>query len=132
MDADDQPDVGAIAPMPTTRISQRISTGTGADRHVAIRSSPSSCCARPTRCSAPAPPPLLADETLPSELAFEVRMDERAARISTTFEDGIAYGRLVGQGFDSELPQELDSADALPDLLVRLIAEAGAHRPVAS
>lgn len=133
MDADDRPDVGAIAPMPTTRISRRISTGSGADRHVAIRS-----LAEQLLCEANAVLGTehhhlsLVDETLPSELAFEVRLDERAARISTTFADGVAYGRLVGQGFESELPQELDSADALPDLLVRLIVEAGAHRPVAS
>lgn len=133
VDADDQPDVGAIAPMPTTRISQRISTGTGADRHVAIRSLAEQLLCEANAVLGPQRHHLsLVDETLPSELAFEVRMDERAARISTTFEDGIAYGRLVGQGFDSEIPQELDSADALPDLLVRLIVEAGAHRPVAS
>ena len=49
----------------------------------------------------------------------------RAARVSTTFEDGTAYGRLVGDGFESELPQELDGPDALPDLIVRLLVESG-------
>jgi hypothetical protein len=43
--------------------------------------------------------------------------------VSTTFEDGMAYGRLVGDGFESELPQELDGPDALPDLLIRLLVE---------
>ena len=56
----------------------------------------------------------------------------RAVRVSTTFEDGTAYARLVGDGFESEIPQELDGPDALPDLLVRLLVESGVtHHPAA-
>ena len=123
-------DVEPVAPMPMTRISQRIATGTGADRHVAIRS-----LAEQLLCEANA---ILAtaegagsddehlslfDETLPSELAFNVGYRGRAARVSTTFENGMAYGRLVGDGFQSELPRELEGPDALPDLLIRLLVE---------
>jgi len=72
-----QDDVEPVAPMPMTRISQRIATGTGADRH---------------------------------------------------FADGTAYARLVGDGFESEIPQGLDGPDALPDLLVRLLVESGITR----
>ncbi|HKX66505.1 MAG TPA: hypothetical protein VJN29_04715 [Intrasporangium sp.] len=121
-------DVEPIAPMPMTRISQRIATGTGADRQVAIRS-----LAEQLVCEANAVLPssprggdehlTLFDETLPHELAFNVGYRGRAARVSTTFEDGMAYGRLVGDGFESELPQELDGPDALPDLLIRLLVE---------
>ena len=130
VDPDDHRDTGELAPMPTTRISQRISTSTGADRHVAIRS-----LAEQLLCEANAVLGSerehldLVDETLPSELAFRVRYRGRAARVSTTFVDGIAYGRLVGDGFESELPQELEDADAVPDLLVRLLVEAGAAQP---
>lgn len=120
------------APMPATRISQRIATSSGADRQVAIRS-----LAEQLVCEANAVLDhsddhlTLTDETLPSELAFSVGYRGRAARVSTTFEDGTAYGRLVGDGFESELPQELDGPDALPDLLVRLLLESGVtHHPV--
>ena len=121
-------DVEPIAPMPATRISQRIATGTGADRQVAIRSLAEQlvCEANAVLSSGPTASDehlTLFDETLPHELAFNVGYRGRAARVSTTFEDGMAYGRLVGDGFESELPQELDGPDALPDLLIRLLVE---------
>jgi hypothetical protein len=120
-------DVEPIAPMPATRISQRIATGTGADRQVAIRSLAEQlvCEANAVLSSSPTSDEHLTlfDETLPHELAFNVGYRGRAARVSTTFEDGMAYGRLVGDGFESELPQELDGPDALPDLLIRLLVE---------
>jgi hypothetical protein len=109
-----------VTPMPQTRISQRIATSTGADRQVAVRSLAGS----DDHLS-------LSDETLPQELAFSVGYRGRAARVSTTFEDGTAYGRLVGDGFESELPVELEGPDALPDLIVRLLVESGLpHHPV--
>jgi hypothetical protein len=70
----------------------------------------------------------LFDEPLPNELAFNITYRGRAVRVSTTFEDGTAYARLVGDGFESEVPQELDGPDALPDLLVRLLVESGVTR----
>ncbi|NLW98609.1 MAG: hypothetical protein GXY39_02770 [Actinomycetales bacterium] len=123
-----------IAPMPTTRISQRIATSTGADKQVAIRS-----LAEQLLCEANAVLPAsdehltLTDETLPHELAFTVGYRGRGARVSTTFENGVAYGRLVGDGFESDVPRELDSPDDLPDLLVRLLVESGMpHHPAPS
>lgn len=126
-------DIEPVAPMPLTRISQRIATGTGADRQVAIRSLAEQlvCEANAVLASATAAGDdhlVLFDETLPHELAFNVTYRGRAARVSTTFEDGTAYARLVGDGFESELPQELDGPDALPDLLFRLLVESGITR----
>lgn len=113
-----------LAPMPSTRLSQRIDTGHGADRQVAIRSLAEQLVSEANAILAPARQRLeLVDEALPGELAFRVTHGDRAARVSTTFADGTAYGRLVGTGFESELPCELDSADALPDLIIRLLAQ---------
>ncbi|MEI2777995.1 MAG: hypothetical protein V9G19_18940 [Tetrasphaera sp.] len=129
-DEDDIADLAA--PMPHTRISQKIAASHGADKQVAIRA-----LAEQLVCEANAvlghtsDQLTLVDEMLPSELAFNVGFRGRAARISTTFADGTAYGRLVGDGFDNELPRELDSADDVPDLLMRLIIESGTpHHPV--
>lgn len=121
-----------VAPMPLTRISQRIATGTGADRQIAIRALAEQLICEANAVLASSDEHLsLSDETLPSELAFTVGYRGRGARVSTTFEDGTAYGRLVGDGFESELPRELDGPDALPDLLVRLLVESGVtHHPV--
>ncbi|GAB3062328.1 hypothetical protein GCM10027053_25960 [Intrasporangium mesophilum] len=130
-------DVEPVAPMPATRISQRIATSTGADRQVAIRSLAEQlvCEANAVLSSTLAPRDdhlTLFDETLPSELAFNVTYRGRAVRVSTTFEDGTAYARLVGDGFESEVPRELDGPDALPDLLVRLLVESDVtHHPAA-
>ncbi|MDC5699025.1 hypothetical protein OO014_17375 [Intrasporangium calvum] len=130
-------DVEPVAPMPLTRISQRIATGTGADRHVAIRSLAEQLLCEANAVLSSAGTIIggagddhlaLYDETLPSELAFNVTYRGRAVRVSTTFVDGTAYARLVGDGFESEVPQELDGPDALPDLLVRLLVESGLTR----
>lgn len=123
-----------VTPMPQTRISERIATGTGADRQVAIRSlAEQLVCEANAVLSASDDHLSLSDETLPHELAFSVGYRGRAARVSTTFENGTAVGRLVGDGFESELPVELESADALPDLLIRLLVESGLpHHSVAA
>lgn len=114
------------APMPATRISERIATGTGADRQVAIRSLAEQLVCEANAVLAHGDDHLsLVDETLPSELAFSVGYRGLAARVSTTFADGVAFGRLVGDGFETELPTELEGPDALPDLLVRLLVCAG-------
>jgi hypothetical protein len=122
----------AVTPVPATRISQRIATSTGADRQVAIRSLAEQLVCEANAVLAASDEHLsLTDETLPHELAFSVGYRGRAARVSTTFEDGTAYGRLVGDGFEAELPVELDGPDALPDLLVRLLVESGLpHHPM--
>lgn len=119
-------------PMPTTRISERIATGTGADRQVAIRSLAEQLVSEANAVLDQSDDRLaLIDETLPHELAFEVVYRGRAARVSTTFVNGTAYGLLVGDGFEHELPEELDGPQALPDLIVRLLLESGInHHPV--
>ena len=119
-------------PMPTTRISERIATGTGADRQVAVRSMAEQLVSEANAVLDQSDDRLaLIDETLPSELAFEMVYRGRAARVSTTFANGTAYGLLVGDGFESELPQELDGPDALPDLIIRLLMESDInHHPV--
>lgn len=126
LDADpDQVDI-EVAPLPLTRISHKIATSTGADRHVAIRA-----LAEQLLCEANAVLPVgdghltLADDILPDELAFTLGYRGRGARVSTTFRDGTAFGRLVGDGFESEIPHELEGPDALPDLLIRLLVESG-------
>lgn len=130
---DDLAALGALSPQPVTRFSRRIATGTGADRQVMIRSLAEQLVSEANAVLGAADDRLeLVDETLPTELAFRVVHRGRAARVSTTFEDGTAYGRLVGDGIESEEPVELEDADALPDLLVRLLVESGvSHHPVA-
>jgi hypothetical protein len=121
-----------VIPMPSTRVSERIATSTGADRQIAIRSLAEQLVSEANAVLDQSDDRLaLIDETLPHELAFEVAYRGRAARVSTTFAGGTAYGALVGDGFESELPQELDGPQALPDLIVRLLLESGInHHPV--
>lgn len=122
----EESDLDALAPMPMTRISQKIATSTGADRQVAIRALTEQLVCEANVVLAHGDEHLtLVDEVLPTELAFTVGYRGRGARVSTTFEDGTAYGRLVGDGFESELPHELEDADAVPDLVVRLLVESG-------
>lgn len=126
------PGVEDLAPVPETRVSRRIAVGVGADRQVAIRSLAEQLVSEANAILGAADDRLeLVDEVLPHELAFRVAHRSRAARVSMTFEDGTAYGRLVGDGFDDDVPVELDGPDALPDLLVRLLVESGVtHHPV--
>lgn len=112
--------------MPQTRISQRVATGTGADRHVALRSLAEQYVCEANAVLGDGRDHLeLVDEALPDELAFTVSHAGHGARCSTHFADGRAYGRLVGDLFADEEARELEGPDALPDLLVRLL-EAGA------
>ena len=78
---DQLPDLEQLAPMPETRISRRIATGTGADRQVAIRSLAEQLVSEANAILGPADDRLdLVDETLPHELAFRVTHRNRAAR----------------------------------------------------
>lgn len=121
----------ALAPMPNTRMSQRINTSHGADRHVAIRAlAEQLVCEANAVITNQADHLTLADEVLAQELAFVVGFRGRGARVSMTFVGDQAFGRLVGDGFESDLPRELESADDVPDLLIRLLVESGIHHPV--
>ena len=120
--APDGLEAAELAPMPTTRLSERMATGTGADRHVAVRSMAEQYICEANAVLGPARNHLgLVDETLAHELAFTVTYGDQGARCSMVFADGRAYGQLVGTYFDSESARELEGPDALPDLLVRLI-----------
>lgn len=127
-DGVDSDAVAQTAPMPATRISRRIDTGTGADRQVAIRSlAEQLLCEANAVIGADRDHLTLIDEIHPDELAFNVAYADRAARVSTTFRDGTAYGRLTGTGFEDEQPRELQDANALPDLLIRLLVGPPTH-----
>ena len=112
--------------MPMTRISQRIATGTGADRHVAIRSlaEQSVCEANAARFSrghrrlgGRRPPRALRRDAAQRAGLQHHLPRPRAVRVSTTFEDSTAYARLVGDGFESEVPRS--STDPTPYLISR-------------
>ena len=65
-------DLDTLAPMPDTRISRRIATGTGADRQVAIRSLAEQLVSEANAILASADDRLeLVDETLPDELRLQ-------------------------------------------------------------
>lgn len=107
---------------PQTRISRRVTTGTGADRHVALRSLTEQCVCEANAVLGENRTHLdLVDEPLRDELAFIVTFGGHAVRCSTRFADGRAYGQLVGDVVDDDEPRELESADAVPDLLIRLM-----------
>lgn len=115
-----------VPPMPPTRISQRIASMEGADRQVALRAlAEQLVCEANAVMAHEAELMSLTDETLPDELAFNVTYRGRAVRVSTKFTDHTAYARLVGDGFEFEEPRELDDPEALPDLMIRLLVEAG-------
>ncbi|WP_068399858.1 hypothetical protein [Kribbia dieselivorans] len=116
------PAAGAGTTMPQTRLSTRVDTGTGADRHVALRSlTEQYVCEANAVLGSDHTHLDLVDEPLPDELAFSVTFGDHAVRCSTRFVDGRAYGRLVGDVVEDDEPRELESADAVPDLLVRLL-----------
>lgn len=108
--------------VPRTRISERVATGTGADRHVALRSlAEQYVCEANAVLGSEREHLGLVDETLPNELAFTVTFGDAGARCSTAFADGRAIGRLVGTFDEGEEARELVGPDALPDLLIRLL-----------
>ncbi len=127
-------DLAGLAPrfttMPETRISARVATSTGADKHVALRS-----LAEQYVCEANAVLGLgrdhlsLVDEAGTEELAFTVGYRDQGARCSTRFVDGRAFGQLVGTCLPFDEPQELEGPDALPDLLIRLMEAAAEAAP---
>ncbi|WP_432842199.1 hypothetical protein [Dactylosporangium sp. CA-092794] len=67
----------------------------------------------------------LVDEPGPEALAFTLRAGRSWARVATRFADGRSWGRLVTPGA-GPVERELTGPEALPDLVVALIA--GAER----
>lgn len=119
-----------------TRLVTGVPVNVGTDRHMAIRA-----LAEQLLCEVNAvlrgsdDQSGLFDEAGNGELAFSVTYRNRAVRISTRFEDGIfedgiAYGRLVGDSVDPAPERELVGPEAVADLLVLLLVSAGLpHHP---
>lgn len=121
------PDVAA--PAPQTVPSQVTPVNAGTDRQVALRS-----LAEQLMCEANAvlgddgDQMSLHDELLDGRLGFALAYRGRTARVETRIRDHTAYARLTGDGIADDTPRELAGPDALPDLLLRLLAESGVPR----
>ncbi len=115
-----------------TRPSTGMPVNVGADRHVAVRSLTEQLLCEANAVLADSDDRLsLFDETNDGELAFTVTYRNRAVRVSTRFADGIAYGRLGGDGVQTGPARELTGAEAVADLLVLLLVSAGLpHHPL--
>jgi hypothetical protein len=72
----------------------------------------------------------LADEVADGRLDFTISCGPHRVRVSTTFGGGSSFGRLLRDGQAEGAAVELEDADALPDLIVSLLVEAGAGRLV--
>lgn len=70
----------------------------------------------------------LTDEVTDGQLAFTVGYRGRSARIGTRFGQGQAQTWLVADGLTPDGSQELAGPEALPDLLVLLLAESDVPR----
>ena len=117
-------ELDTLAPMPMTHIRSG-----SPPRQERTGRSPSAPLAEQLVCEANAvlatPTTASASSTRPSQrLAFAVGYRGRAARVSMTFEDGTAYGRLVGTASKAEsCPRSWTGR--MPDLLVRLMTQSG-------
>lgn len=116
-----------------TRLSTGVPVGVGADRHVAIRSLCEQLLCEANAVLDDSDDRMgLFDEVAAGELAFSVTYRNRAVRVSTRFEDGVAYGRLVGDGVEPGPARELVGPEEVADLLLLLLTEAGVtHHQVA-
>lgn len=122
-------DVDAPLPVPATVPSRVRNLSGGADYQVGIRSLAEQLVCEANAVLGEADDHLtLTDELSDEQLAFSVQYRGRQARISTRFGGGVAVGRLVGDGVESDEPRELAGTEALPDLLLLLIAESDAPR----
>ena len=114
-------------PVPSTRPSAPRPVGQGADRYVAVRS-----LAEQLVCEANAvlPPEALlslSDEVADGRLDCTISCGPHRARVSTTFERRLGIRPAARDGSTRGLPPGTRGApDALPDLIVRLLVEAGA------
>ena len=118
----------ADSPDPEVRLSEPLPVGISADRHVAVRS-----LAEQLVCEANAllPPEVqlsLVDDVTGGQLGFTMTCRESSATVSTTFGAGRAVGQLRRNGRADAQPVELEDADALPDLVLSLLVDAGVDR----
>lgn len=70
----------------------------------------------------------LTDEVVDDQLIFTVGFRGREARVATRFSGGRAEARLVADGIPDGEPRELAGTEALPDLLILLLAESDVPR----
>jgi len=113
-----------------TRPSAATAVNVGADRHVAVRSlTEQLVCEANAVLGAAADHLDLVDEAGPGALTYTVGYRGRAVRVTTRFEDGVARGRLTGDGVPSGPETELADADAVADLLISLVALGGVPSP---
>lgn len=115
-----------------TRPSLAVPANLGADRHVAVRAlAEQLLCEANAVLDASDDHLSLVDEAVPDELRFSVLFRGRAVHVSTAFADGVAIGRLVGDGIAPGPARELADPEDVADLLIQLIAGSGiAHHPV--
>jgi hypothetical protein len=117
-------------PVPSTRPSEPQPVGQGADRYVAVRSLAEQLVCEANAVLPPQAALTLSDEVADGRLDFTIACGRHRARVSTTFGGGRSFGRLLRQEQAEGAPVELEDADALPDLIVSLLVEAGAGRLV--
>lgn len=109
-----------------TRLSTGHPVNVGADRHVAVRALAEQLLCEANAVLADSDDRLtLFDTVTDGELAFGVAYRNREVRVSTRFEDGVAYGRLVGDGVEPGPARELEGPEAVADLLILLLRSAG-------
>jgi hypothetical protein len=115
-----------------TRPSAAMPANLGADRHVAVRALSEQLLCEANAVLADSDDHLaLVDETGPDELRFSVLFRGRAVHVSTAFANGVAIGRLVGDGIEPGPAQELAGPEEVADLLLQLLAGSGlTHHPV--
>lgn len=121
----DDPDL----PVPATRPAMPVPLGIGNDRQVAMRGLAEQLVCEVNAVLAEEDDHMtLVDEVVGNELTFLVNYRGRAARVSTGFLDGMAYGSFAADGLAFEEPQELSGPESLPDLLLLLLQESDTPR----
>jgi hypothetical protein len=122
-----------VAPAPEppvyrTRHAAAVRSGVGAQRHVATRALAEQlvCEANAVLAHAGAATLTLRDEVAPDELVFVVSLPAvgRAVRFATRFADGTARARMQGEGVPAGDDVELADAEAVADVLIRLLLTA--------
>ncbi len=116
-------------PVPETVPALARPAGEGADRQVVLRAQAEQLVCEANAVLTEADDHLaLTDELVEGQLAFTVHYRGRAAHVATRFADGVALGRLTGDGVPDDEPRELAGPDALPNLILLLLVESGLPR----
>ena len=116
-------------PVPATVPSRPVRVNRGADKQVAIRALAEQLVCEANAVLGDAEDHLsLTDELTDGNLSFCVAFRGREARVTTSFQDSVAVAHLTGDGVVATEPRELAGTEALPDLLLLLIAESDAPR----